>query len=243
MLKDLLLTSDLSPRDVGDLIDLAASFERRPRRAAPGPLAGQLVVVYLTEAAPETVRTYTAAASLHGAGMVVLGPEEYRQGHGASVAGVARAVSLCAAVVVAVTDDVDLRRLAAAATVPIVDGRLGDDAPCSLLAAVLEERSRCPVLDRPRVTEVVPPDVVDLVHGSGGGGGAGAAAAGPHASHASSADGAVLTAVDRRTRRAVALDEPPAPCTCVSHGDRDRHRVHSAAALLLALHRRQLAGR
>jgi hypothetical protein len=235
VLKDLLRTTDLSARDVTDLVDLAAGFGGRTSGTS-ARLAGQLVVLYLTEPAPETVRISAAAAALLGAGVTVLGPDEYQQGVGASVAGVARAVSLCAAVVVAVTDDVELRRLADAASVPVLDGRLGAGRPCAQLAAVLERRSHCAVLDRPRVVEVTPADIVDLAHRPG------AATSPSSAAGGSGGSAGVLTAIDRRIHRTAALVAPPPPCTCPVHGNEDRPRIHTVAALLLALHRRQLTG-
>jgi hypothetical protein len=327
LLKDLLTTSDLSARDITDLVDLAAGLEPGARRSARGELAGEMVVLYLTQASPEARRTYGAAASLLGAGFVTLGPDEYLQGRGASVTGVARAVSLSASVVVACTDDVGLRQLADAATVPVTDGRNRGDDPCSRLADALARHHRCPSLDRPRVVEVdidsvgidgagaypLPahitgrgqrPRVVDVTDLA-----ADAAAAAPQGTGPArlgrSGTGvadltwitritdltgtgalsgpiggrrvlygpsgtAVVAAVERRTAppstgsatpttsatartpvaasaaasvAAVAVSPEPAPiCTCQPAARRAEHRVHAAAAILLALHRRQLTG-
>jgi hypothetical protein len=163
LLKDLLQNTDLSARDITDLVQLASELADDSqagatggrRRRPPRPdLAGEVIVIYLTEPADETVRTWSAAADLLGAGVVVLGPDEFQRGCGATVADVARTASLYGGVVVAVTDDVDLRRLADAATIPVVDGRNRGDDTCSGVADVLARRNRCPVLDRPHVVAV-----------------------------------------------------------------------------------------
>jgi hypothetical protein len=268
VLKDLLRTTDLSARDMTDLLDLAAELGS----GGPGAtaLAGELVVVYLTQPAPEIERTFTAAADLVGAGVVVLGPDEFQRGCGATVDDVARAVSLYAAVVVAGTDDIDVRRLAAAATVPVVDGRDRGDDPCSRLAQVLTRQDRCPSLERPWVVDgdggSGGDDVVDVVDVTGRGD------PGPHGRHGRHGPGieidpadiarlaavvdladfarltegrsvlygptgsAVLTAVDRQ------VAAPACPCGVDSVARRAEHRIHAAAAVLLALHRRQLTG-
>jgi hypothetical protein len=281
VLKDLLRTTDLSARDLIDLVDLAAALgsgglgaaARGPRVGVAPPLAGELVVVFLTEPAPEIERTFAAAADLLGAGVVVLGPDEFQRGCGATVDDVARAVSLYAAAVVAGTDDIDVRRLAAAATVPVVDGRDRGDDPCSRLAEVLTRQDRCPSLERPWVVGGIDglgglgvvdglggDDVVDVT-GRGDPGPLGHHGPGPEIDPADSArlaavvdladfarltegrgvlygptGSAVLTAVDRR------VATPVCPCGVGSVARRAEHRVHAAAAVLLALHRRQLTG-
>jgi hypothetical protein len=173
LLKDLLHTTDLSARDITDLVqlagDLADDADRadaaggRRRRPAREGMAGEMVVIYLTETADETVRTWSAAADLLGAGVVVLGPDEFQRGCGATVADVARTAGLYGAAVVAVTDDVDLRRLADVAEIPVVDGRNRGDDACSGVADVLARRNRCPVLDRPHVVDVGDGDGVGAV--------------------------------------------------------------------------------
>jgi hypothetical protein len=103
----------------------------------------------------------------------------------------------------------------------VLDGRNALAWLCPGLADLLARRDRCPVLDAPRLVDVDTPDLVDLT----------GTVIGP--AGASDRTGSVLTAVDHRVATAT--------CNCPRR-DPQENLARSAAALLLALRRRQLAG-
>jgi len=212
VLKDLLQIADLTTRDITYLVELASDLERCPRRARR-ELAGELVVVYLTEPSPDAELTFTAAATRLGAGVVVLGPEEFQRGYGAKVTDIARAVSLYGSVVVTCTDDANLRHLAAASTIPVLNGL-----------------NKLPHNPCPTPTELTTPS-----------------------DSAESLDGRRLTIVTGNESRAASPGRAPVPTidrpriVTPTYGtlrvvDHAPTRIHRAAAVLLALHRRQLFG-
>jgi len=140
VLRDLLAATDLGDRDVEHLVELASAIDGPGHRE----LAGQLVVLYLTASTPEAERTFTAAAARLDARVVVLGPEEYQEGHGATAPDVARTASLFGAVLVAFAGDHDVDLLAEASRIPVLDGPTALDHLCPTLAALLANRTPGP---------------------------------------------------------------------------------------------------
>ena len=211
MLKDLLRTADLSPVDIARLVELASSLKHRSGRACRD-LAGELVALYLTESSPCTERTFLAAATQLGATVVVLGPEEFQRGYGANVTSIARVVNLYASVVVACTDDANLHRLAALATIPVIGGLAHERHPWLSLADLLTRRDDLAPLDGLRLGDVGDGEITH-----------------------NPTNRSVLTAtVDRRV---VAPTSTRSALPVLA-----ANRLHCAAAILVALHRRQLVG-
>jgi ornithine carbamoyltransferase len=139
-LKDLLRTSDLTAADVTGLLDTAATFKAR-HYWAPGLLAGELVVIYLTTPCTRTRLSFSAAAARLGAFPVVVGPAVSEPTRRETVEDTARSVSGYAAVVVVRTEaDADVARLARTATIPVVSGMTDGHHPCQSLADLLTLR-------------------------------------------------------------------------------------------------------
>lgn len=146
MAKDLLRIADLSSADLTDLVDLAAALERHPRRFHRA-LAAELVVLYFTRPSTLTRITFSDASSRLGATVVMLGPAELQRGRAVNGTDIARFVGHYAAIVVAHTDEEDLRRFAEQATVPVVSGLSPRFDLCQSLGDLLTLREEFGSLD------------------------------------------------------------------------------------------------
>ena len=140
MQKDLLRTADLSRTDLELLLDLAADAKAG---AADRLLAGETVVVYFTKPSTRTKLSVVTAIARLGGTPVVVGPTELQLGRGETIEDTARVMSSYArAVVVRTFSDDDVRRLAAAATVPVVNALTDGHHPLQSLADLLTLRER-----------------------------------------------------------------------------------------------------
>jgi ornithine carbamoyltransferase len=136
MPKDLLRIADLSRGQVLSILDLAAELKFHPA-TCQRELAGGLVVLYLTETSTRTRITYASAAARLGATVVVVGPTELKGDRSGSLDEIAHAVSSYATAIVARTGDANLDRLAAASTVPVINGMSDSHNPGQGLADLL----------------------------------------------------------------------------------------------------------
>ncbi len=120
-MKDLLRTADLEHSDLHELLRLAAMAKARPLRWST-QLAGRTVVLYFTKPSTRTrLSTETAVVHLGGTPITVR-PDELQLGRGETIEDTARVIgSYAAAMVVRTFADEDLRRLARAAAVPVVN--------------------------------------------------------------------------------------------------------------------------
>lgn len=136
-MKDLLATSDLSLADLRLLLDLAARFKRRPYQHR-SELQNETVVLFFDKPSTRTrISLATAVARLGGVPLVV-GPDELQLGRGETIEDTARTMSRYARVFVARTyRDDDVRRFAAAATIPVVNALTDGHHPLQSLADLL----------------------------------------------------------------------------------------------------------
>jgi ornithine carbamoyltransferase len=120
-MKDLLRTADLTPADLRTLLVLARHADAAPLRWRD-LLAGRTVVLYFAKPSTRTrISTETAVVHLGGVPLSV-GPNELQLGRGETIEDTARVLSAyAAAVVVRTYADDDVRRLAGAAGVPVVN--------------------------------------------------------------------------------------------------------------------------
>jgi ornithine carbamoyltransferase len=139
-LKDLVRAADLTPANLTRLLTLASDAKRQPYRFA-SELAGQMVVLYFTKPSTRTRLSFSAAAARLGASPVVVGPTELQIGRGETIEDTARVISgYAAALVVRTYADDDVRRLADAATIPVINGLTDGHHPCQSLADLLTLR-------------------------------------------------------------------------------------------------------
>src|SRR5690349_18243566 len=120
-MKDLLRTADLSTADLRTLLMLARHADADPMRWQD-QLTGRTVVLYFAKPSTRTrISTETAVAHLGGVPLCV-GPGELQLGRGETVADTARVLSsYAAAIVIRTFADADVRHLAAASAVPVVN--------------------------------------------------------------------------------------------------------------------------
>jgi ornithine carbamoyltransferase len=152
MPKDVLRIADLSRGQVLSALDLAEELKHHPLQLQH-ELAGELVVLYLTETSTRTRITYASAAARLGATVVVVGPAEFKR-RGGTLDDIAHAVSAYATAIVARTDDDNLGRLAAASTVPVVNGLSDRHHPGQALADLLTLRETFGTLDDRRIAYI-----------------------------------------------------------------------------------------
>ncbi len=120
-MKDLLRTADLSEVDLRLLLAQTSLAKPEPARWSH-LLQGQTVVLYFSKPSTRTlISSETAVAHLGGIPLTV-GPNELQLGRGETIEDTAQVLSSYAsAIVVRTYDDEDLRRFAAAATVPVIN--------------------------------------------------------------------------------------------------------------------------
>jgi ornithine carbamoyltransferase len=120
-MKDLLRTGDLRRTDLHELLELAALAKARPLRWHD-QLTGRTVVLYFAKPSTRTrISSETAVTRLGGTPLSV-GPTELQLGRGETIEDTAKVLSSYAsAIVIRTYADDDVRRLAASATVPVVN--------------------------------------------------------------------------------------------------------------------------
>ncbi len=142
MMKDLLRIANLSPADLELLLDEAAAAKAEPHRHAQ-LLRGDTVALYFAKPSTRTrVALQTAVARLGGVSLT-LGPGELQSDRGESIEDTARVISgYVRAIVVRTFADHDLRQVAAAASVPVVNALTDRHDPCQTLAGLLTLHQR-----------------------------------------------------------------------------------------------------
>ena len=153
-MKDFLRTADLSSNDLEHLLDVAATFKANPT-CARDTFSGRTVVLYFAKPSTRTRLSFETAVVRLGGAAVAVGPAELQLGRGETIEDTARVVSsYAAAMTVRTYADEDVRRLAAAASIPIVNALTDGHHPCQSLADLLTLRDRFGALGGLRVAYV-----------------------------------------------------------------------------------------
>lgn len=134
VMKDLLRTADLSPRDVELLLDTAADFAVKPFLANT-TLANRTVAIYMTKPSTRTrLASETAVAHLGGTPIFIRG-DDLQIGRGETIADTARIISgYASALIIRTFKQSDVDELGANSTIPVINGLTDDDHPTQLLA-------------------------------------------------------------------------------------------------------------
>ena len=133
-MKDLLRIADLSGGDLDRLLDLSDRVRRDPRLHA-GLLEGDTVVSYFAKPSTRTRLSFASAIGHLGGATETVGPHELQLGRGETVEDTARVISRFArAFVIRTYLDEDVRRFAAAATIPVINALTDRHHPCQALA-------------------------------------------------------------------------------------------------------------
>lgn len=147
----LLKTSDLSAADLAYLLRRSAKFKAKPmgRRSV---LAGDTVCCYFDKPSTRTRISFETAVVHLGGTPISISNKDLQLGRGETLEDTARVISRYSrALVVRTYDDSDIERLAAAATVPIINALTDGHHPCQSLADLMTIAERKGALGRVKI--------------------------------------------------------------------------------------------
>jgi ornithine carbamoyltransferase len=140
--RSFLRVADLEPAELDALLDLAAAMREDPLGWRHG-LEGGTLACYFTKPSTRTRVSFEAAAWRLGLLPVMLRPDELQLGRGEPLEDTARVLSSYAeAIVVRTFAQADVRALATAASVPVINALTDEHHPCQALADLLTIRDR-----------------------------------------------------------------------------------------------------
>ena len=153
MKKDLLRILDLSDREILSLIRSGAAWKRRGgSRRSPRPLAGKSMAMIFQKASTRTRVSFEVAMTRLGGHALFLSPQDTQIGRGEPVRDTARVLSRYVdAVLIRTYAHETAVELAAAATVPVINGLTDGHHPCQVLADLMTAAERGKDLRRMRV--------------------------------------------------------------------------------------------
>jgi ornithine carbamoyltransferase len=129
--------SDLDPRMLDELLELAAAMKEEPARFADG-LRGRSIACIFEKPSTRTRVSFAAAAARLGATPIALTPQELQLGRGESIADTARSLSgYVDAIVIRTFAQETVEELARWATVPVINALSDGHHPCQALADIL----------------------------------------------------------------------------------------------------------
>lgn len=141
-MKDLIRIADLSRDDLEHLLHLSEQARRNPHGHGR-LLRGETVVTYFAKPSTRTRLSFAAAIGHLGGVPQVVGPAELQLDRGETIEDTAAVVSRYAkAFVIRTFRDDDVRRFAAAATIPVVNALTDHHHPCQALADLFTLRRR-----------------------------------------------------------------------------------------------------
>jgi ornithine carbamoyltransferase len=135
--KDLLRITDLTSADLTLLLELATGFQDTPGSAGH-LLAHRMVPMYFAKPSTRTRLSTAAAVTRLGGTPVAVGPDELQLRRGETIADTARVMgSYAAAIVIRTFADADVRELASAAPIPVVNALTDGHHPLQAVADLL----------------------------------------------------------------------------------------------------------
>jgi ornithine carbamoyltransferase len=139
---DYLSVDDLSPKELGELLDLAADVKARPEAFA-GRLAGRSIALIFEKPSTRTRVSFEVGVAQLGAHPVVLSSTELQLGRGETIEDTGRVLSrYLDAIVLRTFEQERLEVLAGAADVPVINSLSDFEHPCQALADLLTMRER-----------------------------------------------------------------------------------------------------
>ena len=137
MTRHFLSSDDFTPAEQAAAIRRAAELKKRRREPARS-LEGLSVAMIFEKPSTRTRVSFEVAVGELGGHPVVLKPDEVQLGRGETIADTARILSrFCDAIVIRTFGQERLTELAAAASVPVVNGLSDQEHPCQALADVM----------------------------------------------------------------------------------------------------------
>jgi len=139
---DYLSVDDLSPKELGELLDLAADVKARPEKYN-GRLGGRTIALIFEKPSTRTRVSFEVGVAQLGAHPVVLSSSDLQLGRGETIEDTGRVLSRYVdAIVLRTFEQERLEVLAGAATVPVVNSLSDFEHPCQALADLLTMRER-----------------------------------------------------------------------------------------------------
>lgn len=144
MRKDLLRVLDLSARGILALIASGTAWKRRgggPK--APRPLAGKTLAMIFQKASTRTRVSFEVGMTRLGGHALFLSPEDTQIGRGEPIRDTARVLSRYAdAILIRTFAHAIAEEMAAASSVPVINGLTDGHHPCQVLADLMTARER-----------------------------------------------------------------------------------------------------
>ena len=131
--------TDLSRRQLRDMIDASRALKKRKRGAAgKGPLAGKTMAMIFDRPSTRTRVSFDVAMRQLGGESITLTGAEMQLGRGETIADTARVLSRYVdAIMIRTLDHGMLTELAEHATIPVINGLTKLSHPCQIMADVL----------------------------------------------------------------------------------------------------------
>jgi ornithine carbamoyltransferase len=142
--KDLLRILDLTDREILSLVRSGLTWKRRGRsRRTPRPLAGKSLAMIFQKASTRTRVSFEVGMTRLGGHALFLSPQDTQIGRGEPIRDTARVLSRYVdAVILRTFAHETAVELAAAATVPVINGLTDGHHPCQILADLMTAAER-----------------------------------------------------------------------------------------------------
>ena len=139
MKKDLLRVFDLTGRGVLALVSSGRAWKRRwRRRVTPRPLAGKSLAMVFQKASTRTRVSFEVGMTRLGGHALFLAPADTQIGRGEPVRDTARVLSRYAdGIIIRTFSHAVAEEMAAASSVPVINGLTDDHHPCQVLADLM----------------------------------------------------------------------------------------------------------
>jgi ornithine carbamoyltransferase len=137
--KDLLRVLDLTGRGVLALVSSGRAWKRRwGRRVTPRPLAGKSLAMVFQKASTRTRVSFEVGMTRLGGHALFLAPADTQIGRGEPVRDTARVLSRYAdGIIIRTFSHAVAEEMAAASSVPVINGLTDDHHPCQVLADLM----------------------------------------------------------------------------------------------------------
>ena len=134
-MKHFLKETDLKPSELGEVFSLAREFKRKRGRHSPPVLAGQTWALIFAKSSTRTRVSFEVGIHELGGHALYLNKNDLQLGRGESIEDTARVLSrFVHGIVIRTFEQADVERLAAAATIPVVNGLTDYLHPCQIYA-------------------------------------------------------------------------------------------------------------
>ena len=134
-MKHFLKETDMKPSELGEVFALARDFKRKRGRHAPPVLSGQTWALIFAKSSTRTRVSFEVGINELGGHPLYLNKNDLQLGRGESIEDTAKVLSrFVHGIVIRTFDHADVVRLAAASSVPVINGLTDFLHPCQIYA-------------------------------------------------------------------------------------------------------------